>query len=61
MLDTGTTGIIVGILLFFMLTFGVHIGVALGLSGVVGIFLAINPQASFAQVATIPYPYMIIL
>jgi tripartite ATP-independent transporter DctM subunit len=55
MLDTGTTGIIVGILLFFMLTFGVHIGVALGLSGVVGIFLAINPQASFAQVATIPF------
>jgi tripartite ATP-independent transporter DctM subunit len=46
---------IVGVMLIFMLTFGVHIGVALGLSGFAGILLAINPQAALAQVATIPF------
>lgn len=55
MIDAGTAGMIVGVLLIFMLTFGVHIGVALGLSGFAGILLAINPQAALAQVATIPF------
>jgi C4-dicarboxylate transporter DctM subunit len=55
MIDVGTAGIIVGALLIFMLTFGVHIGVALGLSGFAGILMSINPQAALAQVATIPF------
>ena len=55
MLDAGTAGLIVGVVLFFMLTVGVHIGVALGLSGLLGIFLAINPQAALAQLATVPF------
>ena len=32
MLDAGTAGLIVAVLLIFMLTVGVHIGVALGLT-----------------------------
>mgnify|MGYP000635718965 CR=1 FL=1 len=34
MLDAGTAGLIVAVLLIFMLTVGVHIGVALGLGRV---------------------------
>ena len=41
-LDTATTGIIVLVTLFFMLGVGVHIGVALGLCGIIGTFLAIG-------------------
>jgi len=55
MLDAGTTGLIVTVLLVFMLTAGVHIGVALGLSGFPGILFAINPQAALAQLATVPF------
>lgn len=55
MLDAGTAGMVVGALLIFMLTFGVNIGVALGLAGFTGILLAINPQAALAQVATVPF------
>ncbi len=55
MLDAGTVGIIVAALLTFMLVMGVHIGVALGLSGFLGILLAINPQAALAQLATVPF------
>ncbi len=55
MVDAGTAGLIVGALLVFMLTVGVHIGVALGLSGFLGILLAINPQAALAQLATVPF------
>ncbi len=55
MLDAGTVGIIVAALLVFMLVMGVHIGVALGLGGFIGILLAINPQAALAQLATVPF------
>ncbi|WP_281684280.1 TRAP transporter large permease [Thalassobaculum salexigens] len=55
MLDPATTGIIVGILLLLFLAVGVHIGVALGLGGILGMYLAIGPDAAWAQLATIPF------
>ena len=55
MLDSATTGLIVGIALVVMLSMGVHIGVTLGLCGILGTFLAIGPDAALAQVATIPF------
>ena len=38
-----------------MLGVGVHIGVALGLCGIIGTFLAIGPDAAWAHLATIPF------
>lgn len=55
MLDPATTGIIVAAALFLLLALGVHIGVSLGLSGILGIYLAIGPDAAWAQLATIPF------
>jgi tripartite ATP-independent transporter DctM subunit len=55
MLDPVTTGVIVAAVLFVLLASGVHIGVSLGLGGVLGIYLAIGPQAAWAQLATIPF------
>ncbi len=55
MLDPATAGLIVAALLVFMLVCGVNIGVGLGLSGFVGILLAINDRAALAQVATVPF------
>lgn len=55
MLDPATTGILVGILLLVFLAVGVHIGVALGLGGILGMYLAIGPDAAWAQLATIPF------
>ncbi len=55
MLDPATVGVLVAIALAAMLGSGVHIGVALGLSGVWGTFLAIGPDAAWAQLATIPF------
>ena len=55
MLDPATTGILVGLLLVFFLAVGVHIGVALGLGGILGMYLAIGPDAAWAQLATIPF------
>ncbi|XDB00411.1 TRAP transporter large permease (plasmid) [Sulfitobacter sp. LCG007] len=55
MLDAGTAGLVVGPLLFVLLAVGVHIGIALGLTGFLGILLAINPQAALAQLATVPF------
>lgn len=55
MLDPATTGILVGVLLIFFLAVGVHIGVALGLGGILGMYLAIGPDAAWAQLATIPF------
>jgi C4-dicarboxylate transporter, DctM subunit len=55
MLETGTTGVIVAITLMGMLGLGVHIGVALGLCGILGTLLAIGPDAAWAQLATIPF------
>ncbi|MBT8409171.1 MAG: TRAP transporter large permease subunit, partial [Alphaproteobacteria bacterium] len=55
MLEAETAGLVVTALLAFMLTVGVHIGVALGLSGFLGILLAINSKAALAQLATVPF------
>jgi C4-dicarboxylate transporter DctM subunit len=55
MLDPATTGIIVMALLVVLLTAGVHIGISLGLGGILGIYLAIGPNAAWGQLATIPF------
>lgn len=55
MLDPATTGAIVLALMFFLLAVGVHIGVALGLGGILGMYLSIGPDAAWAQLATIPF------
>lgn len=55
MLDPATTGIIVGAMLLVFLAVGVHIGVALGLGGILGMYLSIGPDAAWAQLATIPF------
>lgn len=55
MLDPGTAGAIVAIVLAFMLAVGVHIGVALGLGGLLGMFLSIGAPAAFGQLATVPF------
>ncbi len=55
MLEPASAGILVAFALAAMLGAGVHIGVALGLSGVLGTFLAIGPDAAWAQLATIPF------
>jgi len=54
-IDPGTVGVVVGLVLAVMLAAGVHIGVGLGLAGVLGTWLAIGPDAAFAQLATIPF------
>jgi tripartite ATP-independent transporter DctM subunit len=55
MLDPATTGIIVMALLVVLLAAGVHIGISLGLGGILGIYLAIGPNAAWGQLATIPF------
>ena len=55
MLDPVTAGVLVAILLFVLLAAGVHIGVSLGLGGILGILVTIGPQAAWAQLATIPF------
>lgn len=55
MVEPATAGIIVVILLFASLAVGVHIGVALGLGGLLGMYLAIGPDAALGQIATIPF------
>ncbi len=55
MIDPGTVGVVVGLVLAVMLAAGVHIGVGLGLAGVLGTWLAIGPDAALAQLATIPF------
>lgn len=55
MLDPGTAGIVVLMVLAVLLAAGVHIGVSLGLGGILGIYLSINPNAAWAQLATIPF------
>jgi C4-dicarboxylate transporter, DctM subunit len=46
--------IVVGTLLVW-LALGVHIGVALGLCGFIGIYLTVGPDAAFAQLSAIPF------
>ena len=47
--------VLVTALLFVLLALGVHIGVALGLAGAVGLLLTVGERAAFAQIKTIPY------
>jgi len=54
-LDPGLTGLIVMAFLLVALAAGIHIGVALGLGGLLGMYLAIGPDAAWAQLATIPF------
>ena len=46
--------IVVGLLLLW-LSLGVHIGVALGLAGFLGILLTVGPDAAFAQLSAVPF------
>lgn len=46
--------LVVGLLLL-CLTLGVHIGVALGLAGFLGIYLTVGADAALAQISTIPF------
>lgn len=54
-LSPAEAGVLVVGLLFASLALGVHIGVALGLCGFIGIYLSVGPDAAFAQLATIPF------
>ena len=46
--------VVVGLLIVW-LALGVHIGVALGLAGFLGIYLTVGPDAATAQLAAIPF------
>ena len=51
----GSVTVLVTGLLFVLLALGVHIGVALGLAGAVGLLLTVGERAALAQIKTIPY------
>ncbi|MBT5110153.1 MAG: TRAP transporter large permease [Rhodospirillaceae bacterium] len=55
MLEPAIAGVIVMALLFVALAAGVHIGVALGLGGVLGMYLSIGPDAALGQLSTVPF------
>ncbi|WP_160355442.1 TRAP transporter large permease subunit [Bordetella sp. 02P26C-1] len=55
MLDPATTSLICVGLLFLLLVIGAHIGVALGIAGVLGMYLTIGPDAAWAQLAMVPF------
>jgi len=55
LLTPEVAGYIVGGQLVIWLALGAHIGVALGLSGFLGIYLTVGPDAAFAQLAAIPF------
>ena len=55
LLSPETTGVIVVSLLLVWMALGVHIGVALGLAGFIGIYLSVGPDAAFAQIAAVPF------
>ena len=55
LLSPQAAGWIVVALLLLWLTVGVHIGVALGLAGFVGIYLTVGSDAALAQISTIPF------
>lgn len=55
MLDPVTAGVVTTAILFTMLFLGVHIGVALGLAGLLGMYLTIGEFAALAQLATVPF------
>lgn len=54
-LDVVSATVLVTGLLFVLLALGVHIGVALGLAGSVGLLLTLGERAALAQLKTIPY------
>jgi len=55
LLTAQAAGYIVVTFLLVALASGVHIGVALGLAGFLGIFLTVGPDAAGAQIAAIPF------
>ncbi len=55
LLSPEVAGYVVVTLLLVCLAMGVHIGVALGLFGFLGIYLTVGPDAAFAQLAAIPF------
>jgi C4-dicarboxylate transporter DctM subunit len=55
LLSPEVAGYLVVGLLVLWLALGVHIGVALGFTGFIGIFLTVGPDAALAQIATIPF------
>ncbi|WP_212525681.1 TRAP transporter large permease [Actibacterium sp. MT2.3-13A] len=55
MLDPVTAFLIVIALVAFLLVAGAHIGVSLGLGGLLGMYLSIGPDAALAQLATVPF------
>jgi len=55
LLSPEVTGYLVFGLLILWLVLGVHIGVALGLAGFLGIYLSVGPDAAFAQITAIPF------
>ena len=55
LLTPEVAGYIVVALLLVWLTLGVHIGVALGLAGFLGIYLTVGPDAALAQIGTVPF------
>ena len=55
LLAPDVAGLIVVAFLLAWLALGVHIGVALGLAGFIGIYLTVGPDAAAAQLAAIPF------
>ena len=55
LLAPDVAGYIVVSLLIVWLALGVHIGVALGLAGFLGIYLTVGPDAAAAQLAAVPF------
>lgn len=55
MFDPATAAIITIGLLFFLMIAGVHIGVAMGLCGVLGIYLTMGEFAALAQAGSVPF------
>jgi len=53
--DPSTAAIIVIALVTLLLVSGAHIGVALGLGGILGMYLTIGHFAAMAQLATVPF------
>lgn len=55
MLDPTTAAIIATSLLFFLMIAGVHIGVAMGLCGFLGIYLSMGEFTALAQIGSVPF------
>lgn len=55
MFDPATAAVIATGLLFLLMIAGVHIGVAMGLCGTLGIYLAMGEFAALAQLSSVPF------